>query len=90
VARALNQRAITDTIGHPLDFMPHIMALSRRRDTDFLGKAGGDAPRYFSGLSSQLRRLVLQAEHQGKCDDQTASHLKDAVDQLLVLAEDLP
>src|SRR6266852_4555258 len=41
VARALNQRVITDTIGHPVDFMPHIMALSRRRDTDFLGKAGG-------------------------------------------------
>jgi predicted nucleotidyltransferase len=50
----------------------------------------GDSPTYFSGLSSQLRRLVLQAERQGKCDDQTASHLKDAIDQLLVLAEGLP
>jgi hypothetical protein len=39
VAGALNHRAVTDTIGHPLSFIPHIMALSRRMDTDFLGSA---------------------------------------------------
>src|SRR5882757_795206 len=39
VAGELNHRAVTDTIGRPLSFIPHIMALSRRMDTDFLGSA---------------------------------------------------
>jgi hypothetical protein len=41
VTGALNHRAVIDTIGHPLDFIPHIMALSPRMDTDFLGSASG-------------------------------------------------
>jgi hypothetical protein len=41
VAGAQNHRAVTGTIGHPLGFIPHIMALSRRMDTDFLGSAPG-------------------------------------------------
>src|ERR1700730_6351631 len=41
VAGALNHRAVTDTIGHPLGFIPHIMALSRRMNTDFLGSTRG-------------------------------------------------
>jgi hypothetical protein len=39
VAGALNHRAVTDTIGHPLGFIAHIMALSRRMNTDFLRSA---------------------------------------------------
>src|ERR1700675_2454745 len=48
VAGALNHRAVTDTIGHPLSFIAHIMALSRRMDTDFLWSARGSLLLFFT------------------------------------------
>jgi hypothetical protein len=54
VARTLNHRAVTDTIGHPLGFIPHIMALSRRMDTDFLGSARGSLLLFLTNSSVSM------------------------------------